>query len=99
MRITTKEHKAIVNIAHQFFDETAEIYLFGSRVDDNKKGGDIDLYIIPSYQINAEQLYNKKIKFLVALQLSIGEQQIDVVIAKDKNRLIEQEAIRTGIAL
>jgi predicted nucleotidyltransferase len=99
LRISTKEHKAIVNIAHQFFDETAEVYLFGSRVDDNKKGGDIDLYIIPSHQINAKQLYNKKIKFLVALQLSMGEQQVDVIIAKDKNRLIEQEAIRTGIKL
>lgn len=99
MRITVKEHKAIVHIARQFFDEAAEVYLFGSRVDDNKKGGDIDLYIIPPHQINAEQLYNKKIKFLVALQLAIGEQKVDVIIAKDKHRLIEQEALRTGLKL
>jgi len=31
--------------------------------------------------------------------LAIGDQKIDVVIAKDKNRLIEKEAIRTGIKL
>ena len=99
MRITTKDQKAIVNITHQYFDKTSEVYLFGSRVDDSKKGGDIDLYIIPEHKNNAEQLFNKKIKFLVALQLAIGEQKIDVIIAKDKNRLIEKEAIRTGIKL
>ena len=99
MRITTSEQKAIVNITHKYFDKNAEVYLFGSRIDDSKKGGDIDLYIISKNKSNAEQLYNKKIKFLVDLNLAIGEQKIDVIIAKDKNRLIEQEAIRTGIKL
>ena len=99
MRITTSEQTAIVNITHKYFDKNAEVYLFGSRIDDSKKGGDIDLYIISKNKSNAEQLYNKKIKFLVDLNLAIGEQKIDVIIAKDKNRLIEQEAIRTGIKL
>jgi len=46
-----------------------------------------------------EQLYNKKIKLLVALELTIRDQKIDVVIAKAKNSLIEEEVIRTGIKL
>jgi hypothetical protein len=29
----------------------------------------------------------------------IGEQKVDVVMAKDKNRLIEQEALQYGIQL
>ena len=64
-----------------------------------KRGGDIDLYIVPNEKSTAEQLYDKTIKFLVALNLAIGEQKVDVVIAKDKNRLIEQEAIKTGVRL
>lgn len=99
MRITTTDRQAIVNITQQYFDKGAEVYLFGSRVDDNKKGGDIDLYIIPEHKNNAKQQYDKKIKFLVALQLAIGEQRVDVIIFKDKNRPIEKEAIRTGIKL
>ena len=74
-----------------------KIYLFGSRTDDNLKGGDIDLYLCPSTKFdNGREL---KIKFLVQLELKIGEQKIDVIIANDKNRLIEQEALRTGILL
>ena len=99
MRITEKDQKAIVKATHQNFGERVEVYLFGSRVDDSKKGGDIDLYIIPQQKSSAEQLYNKKIKLLVALELTIGDQKIDVVIAKNKNRFIEKEAIRTGIKL
>jgi len=41
----------------------------------------------------------KKTQFLVKLDLAIGEQKIDVVISKDKTRLIEKEAISTGIEL
>ena len=44
MRLTFKQHQAIKKYFLEVFRE-GQIYLFGSRVDDNKKGGDIDLYI------------------------------------------------------
>jgi len=73
-----------------------EIYLFGSRVDDNQNGGDIDLYLVP-YDRSYDR--DKKTKFLVKLDEYIGEQKIDVILAKDTNRLIEKEALRYGIKL
>lgn len=99
MRISAAEHQAIIDITQRYFDKEAKVYLFGSRVDDNKKGGDIDLYIVPRQIESAQQQYDKKIKFLVSLQLAIGEQKVDVILAKDKNRPIEIEAMRTGVAL
>ncbi len=75
-------------IFHEVFGQ-GKIYLFGSRTDDNKRGGDIDLYLNPK---NRENLYKKKIFFLFELDASIGEQKIDVVFAEDSNRSIEKTA-------
>ncbi len=95
MRLTNKQHQAIKNTFLEVF-ESGEIYLFGSRVDDSKKGGDIDLYVVSTCK---ENLTSKKIDFLVNLKNIIGEQKIDVVLNRDKNRPIEQEAIKNGILL
>lgn len=96
MRLTMFEITTIQRNAANIFGDAVRVYLFGSRVDDTKKGGDIDLYIIPE---NKEYLLEKKIKFLNALNSALGEQKIDVVIAKDPSRAIEKQAIATGIEL
>ena len=98
MRLSPNYQEIIKKYFVEFFG-TGEIYLFGSRVDDNQKGGDIDLYVVPENKLSSSQLLEKKIDFLVQLKNRIGEQKIDVVIARDQNRLIEQEALRKGIKL
>ncbi len=95
MRLTKEEKKLIKQAFLETFKD-GKIYLFGSRVDDTKRGGDIDLYIVPN---NKDELRKKKIDFLVKLDEYIGEQKIDVVIAKDSSRLIEKIAIKDGIEL
>ncbi len=98
MRLTSFEIKSIKESFLTVF-KNGKIYLFGSRIDDDKKGGDIDLYIILNYIEKREIIFDKKIEFLGILQNKIGEQKIDVVISKDKNRYIEIEALKTGIEL
>ncbi len=95
MRLSKFEIQSIKESFLSVFKE-GSISLFGSRVDDTKKGGDIDLYIQTTKE-NAT--LEKKIKFLVMLKEKIGEQKIDVILAKDKTRLIEQEALKKGIKL
>ena len=64
------------------------MFLLGSRVDDLKKGGDIDLFIKISDQSN---LLTKKIRFLARVKKILGEQKIDVVFNQIDQRLIEME--------
>lgn len=96
MRLTDFEQKEIKKAFIDVFG-SGEIYLFGSRVDDTKRGGDIDLYLCPDSKFEDER--ERKINFLIRLDLTIGEQKIDVVMAKDKNRTIEQVALRDGVKL
>jgi predicted nucleotidyltransferase len=97
MRITENYKKNILETAAEVFGSKVSVYLFGSRVDDSKRGGDIDLYIKSDKPI--EDKLNKKIKFLVELEKKIGEQKIGLVINSDPNRLIERIAVEERIKL
>ena len=85
MRLKESEALAIKNTFLDVF-ESGRIFLFGSRIDDQKKGGDIDLYLISD---NKDNLSAKKIDFLVQLKHIIGVQKIDVVIDRNNNRPID----------
>jgi len=76
------------------YDDMAEIYLFGSRVDDKAKGGDIDLLVI-SKKINLAI----KLKILVQLLLKLGEQKIDLITVTNKDKTFTQVAINNGVLL
>ena len=96
MRLSNFEQDMIKKAFLEVF-KRGKVYLFGSRVDDTKRGGDIDLYLVPNIKFDDERI--KKRTFSIKLDEYIGEQKIDIVIAKDKSRLIEQVALRDGILL
>ncbi|KIM02704.1 MAG: hypothetical protein KN64_14370 [Sulfurovum sp. AS07-7] len=95
MRLEPYEIKAIQESFISNF-HSGKIYLFGSRIDDTKKGGDIDLYIEP---VETKDLMSKKIDFLVELKSKIGDQKIDVVIDRGKNESIDLIAKKQGVLL
>lgn len=97
MRLSIFEVNAIKQVFAEVFGN-GKIYLFGSRVNDAGKGGDIDLYIKTKPEAKISMLA-LKIEFLYKLKKIIGEQEIDVIIARDKNRLIEREALMKGVEL
>jgi predicted nucleotidyltransferase len=95
MRLSQKYINTFLDKFHDIFGE-GQIYLFGSRADNNLKGGDIDLYLNPD---NKRELFQKKIKFLARVKRELGDQKIDIVFAEDGSRLIEKEALKNGIEL
>ncbi len=74
MRLTQKEVDVIKTTVHRHLPN-AEVYLFGSRVDDLKCGGDIDILIIGTQEYDLGIIM--KIKSDIKEQL--GDQKIDVV--------------------
>ena len=79
MRITPIEQEVIKRAAQECFDASAVVRLFGSRVDDSKKGGDIDLFVQTSL-VDAAEISKAHRRFLAKLYAQLGEQKIDVVI-------------------
>ena len=47
MRLTPDQTQAIRQRIHIHMGEHARIWLFGSRVDDSRRGGDVDLCVEP----------------------------------------------------
>ena len=97
MRINKQHIQDIKNQAEDVFNKDVKVYLFGSRVDDSKKGGDIDLYIETNIK---EKLFDKKIKMLSGLMKNLGEQKIDLLINNfTEKKLIYSVAKNEGILL
>lgn len=99
MRLKTEEVHAIKSAVREVFGERISVYLFGSRVENEKKGGDIDLYLeLPAERYRSMQ----KHLFRARLSESLGEQKIDIIInqiGRSKVLPIYDIAKKSGILL
>jgi len=77
MRLKPSEVSTIKGIILAI-DPQAEIYLYGSRVDDEKRGGDIDILIM-SKIID----FDKKLTISAKLFEAMDEQKVDILVASD----------------
>ena len=97
MRLKEYQANLIKTLAVKFFGKEAKVYLFGSRVDKNKKGGDIDIYIETDGNQN---ILEKKIDMLVELEKKLGQRKIDLVVNNFRHHLpIYDVAKKEGILL
>jgi predicted nucleotidyltransferase len=93
MRITEHEKNVIID-AVKSVDPNAQIWLFGSRTDDNKKGGDIDIGILSTKVEVMEEIEIRQ-----KMYDKIGEQKIDLVVSKDGQEAFFKFAVAKGILL
>ncbi len=84
MRLDQKEKTAL---QHALEKIDAEVYLFGSRVDDTKRGGDIDLLVLTDTNTTNKLRLSQEIvrKFFL-----LCEQKLDVTVL-DKYKMTQEE--------
>ncbi|WP_024327293.1 nucleotidyltransferase family protein [Thioalkalivibrio sp. AKL19] len=99
MRLTDEQQTIIREEVRRAFGPDARVKLFGSRVDDAARGGDIDLYIEADGTPN--ELLDQELRLYVALQRQLGERRVDIVVHPRgaPPRPIDTHADRTGVAL
>lgn len=99
MRLSEVQRTEIIRTAREEFGPNVAVTLFGSRVDDAAKGGDIDLMITTT--LDEATARSAKIRFLVRLKQRIGDQRIDVVLrpSGSEERPIHRVAATQGVAV
>lgn len=80
MRLKQRDIDAIKIAAREVFGDTVTVRLFGSRVDDDLRGGDIDLLIEADASDRAE--WQRVGAFRDVLFRHIDEQKVDVVLVE-----------------
>ena len=76
VRLNKGIQQYIKYLANEFFD-SSDVWIFGSRVDINAKGGDIDIYIETTKE---KDILKSKISFLSEIEKKFGQQKIDLLI-------------------
>ena len=101
MRLSKSEIEIIKSVSAEVWGIKTTIYLFGSRVDDSQKGGDIDLYVHLDEEPAPRKIMLQKAKFLAELDLLLGEQKIDLLVSTNSNKQLPiiKTALKTGVPL
>ena len=99
MRLTENQVQTIKQVVTALAGEDAQVTLFGSRIDDDKKGGDIDLLITLNHMVEHPAVLLSKIGARLA-RLFQGR-KVDVLLsAPNLQRLpIHQIAQNKGVVL
>lgn len=96
MRIDKNQSQAILDSSRRFLGEGVTVLLFGSRVDDAARGGDVDLYI----EIPESPGVWRKAQLLAELEKRLGL-PVDLVLhsLNEPEKPIHRIAKLTGVSL
>ena len=88
MRVSQYLKNELQKASSQAFGE-CELILFGSRVDDGKRGGDFDIAVVK--QMSIEAFKKAKVQFFKYLTLKDLDIPVDLVLYNKANDLLKKE--------
>jgi len=99
MRLTPETRQVIKESVLDVFGPNATVRVFGSRTNDEARGGDIDL-LVESREPVKDKL-KRTLALTAMLQSRLGDQRIDVIVADPQTKplSVHEVARRTGVPL
>jgi len=95
MRLTATQIESVRQTTRQNFRAGASVWLFGSRVDDTRRGGDVDLYVEPTQ----ENTLISALRCKIALEDSL-DLHVDLIVKEPgKDKPIYRLAKTQGVQL
>ncbi len=99
MRLPPNQVQTIKGTVARLVGSNSRVWLFGSRVDDNLRGGDIDLFV------ETDEVVSSRAQTLCdiegALVMAWGDRKLDIFLkdARTPDVPVFQVARRTGVML
>lgn len=99
MRLSSEQARAIVTAARELAGPRARVRLFGSRLRDDVRGGDIDLLV--ECPDTVEQPVWLAARITARLQRALGDRRIDVLVVDPQTPLepVHHAARAEGVEL
>ncbi len=99
MRLNSDQIQAIKQTAQQVLGEGVRVILFGSRANDNLRGGDIDLLFETARQVDDRVATTGRL--YAHLIRDLGDRKIDIVLkdASTPEASVMRVARETGVEL
>lgn len=104
MRLVPEQIEIIKSSVRSLAGSSAKVLLFGSRVDDEARGGDIDLFVEIDHV--AENRVSLACKIAAAIQIGFerigwGDPKVDVILVDPETapQIIHKHAKQNGVEL
>jgi predicted nucleotidyltransferase len=99
MRLSETDRQLIVQLVAEVAGASAQVQLFGSRLDDARRGGDIDLLVSVDEPVERPAVLVATLG--ARLERALGGRRVDVVLSAPNLRVlpIHQVARMSGVRL
>lgn len=95
MRLSATQQQCILQATRKNFGPDTKVWLFGSRADNARRGGDIDLYV----ETNLLNTFMPTLRCKIAIEEGL-DLHVDLIVSdRSKNKPIYQIAKNRGIQL